>query len=139
MRCSQHKRRGYNLMEVSAAMLILALVLPMVAQLACWSLRQRSRTLSQHAALELANNVLESARACSWPQLSAEWAAAQKIPADITPLLPDGTLTAQVEPDKQQARRVTVTVTWSTGDPGPPRQLRLVTLLSPRMTTGGQP
>jgi hypothetical protein len=139
MPSARRARRGSSLMEVSAAMLILALVLPMVAQLGYWSIMQRARGQSRQAALDLAHNILESARAIPLDALTPEWASAQKIPADIAPLLPAGTLTVKITPEKEQVRRVAVTVAWQTEAIGPPQQMHLATLLAPRTTMGASP
>jgi type II secretory pathway pseudopilin PulG len=119
------------MMELCVAAAILALLLPMVAQLALWSLTQRMHAQSQQAALELAQNVLESARACPLEDLNASWASAQKIPDQIALLLPDGKLTVTIEPEKNGVRRVTVSITWQ-NEIHSPRQVQLVTLVSTR-------
>lgn len=129
-------------MELSVAVLILVMVFPVIAQLTYWSLRQRARLQSQQTALELANNILEAARAMPADALTPQWILEQTIPEDVMPLLPEGTLSVQIEDvsDKSPARRVTAIVTWQTDDVGPHREVRLVTLLNPRAhPAGAQP
>ena len=50
---------GYTMIELSMAVGVLAIVIPIVAQLAVWSLAQRLQTQSRQTARELANNTLE--------------------------------------------------------------------------------
>lgn len=134
-------RSGYTMIEVAVAVTILSLLIPVIAQLAYWSLMQRMRAQSEQAALELCQNILESARAAKFEDLTDRWAAAQTIPSDTKTLLPDAKLSVKIEPDVNQVRRVTVAVTWHTEPGGPAREVQLVTLLSPRslvVSSGGK-
>ena len=125
-------RPGYTLMEVCVAATVLTLMMPIVAQLAFWSLTQRIHAQSEQAALELAQNILDAARACPLEDLNAKWASSQKIPSQNAPLLPDGKVTVTIETEKYGVRRITVTVAWQNGVADAPREVKLVTLLSPR-------
>ncbi len=133
------RRSGYTMIELSMAVGVLAIVIPIVAQLAVWSLAQRLQTQSRQTAQELANNTLEAARACVWDDLTPAWAKARTIPDDLKPLLNEGTLTVTVEREKNQVRRVTAVVTWRRDFSGPPGEVKLATLLATRQRMGGEP
>jgi prepilin-type N-terminal cleavage/methylation domain-containing protein len=125
------KRQGFTILEVVAALGILATLMVLVAQVGYWSLRERQRTLEQHAALEIAENTLEAARAQAWIELDPTWAARQRIPGEWTDILLQGKLSVRVEAEKSlmRSKRVTVTVTWQT-EPVLPRKVELVGIFS---------
>jgi type II secretory pathway pseudopilin PulG len=132
-----------SLVEVTVALAIIAVLAVIVAQCIAWGLRERARTLTQQAALELAANMLEAARAQPWDLLDQAWADGQTIPADMEALFPDGKLSMTVEPGPRGSatRRVTVDVTWQFEPHLPAQIVQLTTLLSGRVTEkpGGQP
>jgi type II secretory pathway pseudopilin PulG len=131
-----------SLMEVTVALAIVAVLAIVIAQCMYLSARESQRTASHQAALELATNVLEAARAQPWGNLDQAWAAAQSIPSDMETLLPDAKLVVTVTPEKQPlTRRVTVEVRWQLEAHLPPQTAQLTTLLSARTTqkAGGRP
>jgi type II secretory pathway pseudopilin PulG len=134
-------RRAAILLELVAAIAILAVVMTLVAQTSIWSMRERARNAEHHAALELADNIMEAARARAWEDLTASWAKQQKMGTDWGQRLPDPKLTVCVEPEKTVvlAKRVTVDIRW--GAEPSPRSVQLVGLFSPRATlaSGGKP
>ena len=103
----------------------------------------RSRFASQQAAVELAANVLEAARAQPFAELNQSWADAQIVPAEMAELLPAGKVIAKVEPAKgaPHARRLTVEVHWQIAPEAPAQSVQLTGHLSGRETkkTGGAP
>jgi prepilin-type N-terminal cleavage/methylation domain-containing protein len=133
---------GFTIMELIAALAILAIVMVIVAQIGYFSMTERLRSSTRQVALEQASNILESARATPWDKLTAEWAAARKLPEEKGFFLPDGRLSVRVEPEKSpaNAKRVTVLVEWQVQE-GIPQQVRLVGLVSDRAmaVTGGKP
>jgi prepilin-type N-terminal cleavage/methylation domain-containing protein len=133
-------RAGFTLAEITVTVVILGIVAVIVAQVVVWSLQERGRLSSKEAALELADNVLEAARAQSFDKLDQAWADAQVIPVALADLLPEGKLTVKVEPVKQ-SRRITVEVRWQYEEYLPPHSVALTSILSDRVAskTGGQP
>lgn len=74
------RRAGFTIFEttVAAALLLMAIVL--LAQIGVRSVTANAESRSRQVAQELAANILESARATDWPELSPKWAAAQHLP-----------------------------------------------------------
>jgi hypothetical protein len=136
-------RAGFTILEVSVATGALVVGMLLVAQTAIWSLAERGRTAARREALEVATNVLETARALPWRDLTPEWAAAQRLPGDLAERLADGKLTVRVTPEatRPATKRVAVEVTWSHTDGAPGRPVRLVGLFSDRSAEapGGKP
>jgi prepilin-type N-terminal cleavage/methylation domain-containing protein len=136
-------RVGMTLVEVTVTLAILAVLVVIVAQCIAWSLRERGRAATHQAALELATNMLEAARAQPWEQLDQTWADGQTIPSEMKLLLPEGKAHITVEPGQPEpgTRRVTAEVTWQFEAHLPPRSVQLTTILSGRVgkKTGGQP
>jgi prepilin-type N-terminal cleavage/methylation domain-containing protein len=139
VRGTKNRRRafGFTLVEMAAALAILGTVLLLVAQLGAWSLRERLHTASRQAALELTANLMESARAQPWKDLSADWAKSQQLPDDLKSLLPNGRLVVavQVEKDQPTIKRVTVEVHWRWDEGVPDHVERLVGLVGQRAAT----
>jgi prepilin-type N-terminal cleavage/methylation domain-containing protein len=127
-RHSFRTRPGFTLVEATVALAIVAVLAAIVAQAMVWSLRERTRSMSHHAALELAANVLEDARAQPWDRLDKAWADRPTVPSEMAALLPEGKIIVTVEPAPAlpSTRRVTVEVRWESGS------VRLTTLLTGR-------
>jgi hypothetical protein len=121
-------------MESLAALALLTLALVTLAQAGVWLLGEKLRLSARQEALELAANVLESARVRPWDQLTAEWAAAQQVPESQRLSLAEGKLRVRVEPEAGQShtRRVTVEVDWVQNNGMPAPTVRLVGLFSAR-------
>jgi hypothetical protein len=136
-------RAGITVVETTIALAVLLVLGVLVAQCTVWTLRERARRLAHQTALEVAANVLETARATPLERLDRDWAAAQKIPAETAALLPEGTVAVTVAPERAfpRARRLTVEVRWRSDVQLPPRSVQLTTLLSPRTAAspGGEP
>jgi type II secretory pathway pseudopilin PulG len=136
-------RPGITVVECTVALAVLLMLGVLVAQGTVWTLRERARRLAHQAALEVAANVLEAARATPLEQVDRDWAAAQKIPAETASLLPEGAVAVTVAPERKlpRARRLTVEVRWCSDARLPPQSVQLTTLLSPRTATGpgGEP
>jgi prepilin-type N-terminal cleavage/methylation domain-containing protein len=125
-------RAGFTLLELTVAIVVLGTTMVIVAQTSFWSHRERGRNASRQMALELAANALESARARPFAGLTPEWAAAQKLPADVADFLSDGKLAVRVEDDPsfRPCRKVTAEVHWKV-DRHVPESVQLVTLIGP--------
>jgi hypothetical protein len=97
-----------------AALGILTLCVVLVAQLGTWSLAERQRSASRLEAVETAANILEAARAMPWNDLTADWAAGQRLPESLARRLPGASLRVRVDPvpSLPRARRVSLTIEW---------------------------
>ncbi len=120
--------------EMVVAIAIFAILAILVAQSLVWSMRERARRTAHHAALEIAQNVLEQARAMPYEHLNQEWADGQMIPSASAALLPDGKVKVLVETDKLAAgtKRINVEVTWQFEPEMPLQSVTLMTVLSRR-------
>ena len=132
------ERRGFTIIEVVAATGIVLVAMVLVAQIGYWSLRERTRSAARQVVIELAANVLESARAQPWEGLDAEWAAAQRIPEELEELLSEGRISVAVEPEPAPPRtkRVTVEIRWLLYEEIESRPVRLVGLFTARTAAG---
>jgi hypothetical protein len=111
----------------------------LVAQLATRSLAERARSDERVAAIEAAANLLEAARARPWADLTADWAAGQRLSDDLAGRLREARFTVGVEPDADRPRvkRVTVDLRWRHGDGAQARAVTLVGLFAERSAGGG--
>jgi type II secretory pathway pseudopilin PulG len=127
-------RAGMTLVEITVTLGIVVVLGVIIAQCVAWSMRERTRMSAHQAALEMADNILEAARAQPWKQLDQAWADAQTIPPTMASLLPDGKVVVKVEAGQPepQARRVTVRVDWQFETHLPPHSVELTTVLSGR-------
>jgi prepilin-type N-terminal cleavage/methylation domain-containing protein len=126
-------RGGFTILETSVALALLGLALVTTTQLAVWVLSERGRGRDQQAAAELAANVLESARACRWEDLTPAWAAAQRLPGVFQE---DGwQLAIRVAPEPsqpEQLKRVTVVVRPAARKGGTALPVEMMTFLAAR-------
>jgi prepilin-type N-terminal cleavage/methylation domain-containing protein len=139
----ERRRSGFTFLEIVVALAVIGVLLVVVFQSVIWSMRARQRLAAQQAAVELAANVLESARAQPWDKLDKSWADAQAIPTDMEALLPDGEIAIRIEQSRlsPDSRQVTVEVRWRFEANVPHQEVQLTTLLGPRQAKlpGGQP
>jgi type II secretory pathway pseudopilin PulG len=137
------KRAAFTLTELIGAVAIIAVLVVIVAQCMTLSIQERARMAAQQAALELAANVLENARAQPFEKLDKTWAEAHAIPSEVAALLPDGKIIVTVEPEKTApaTRRVTVEVQWQFEAHLANRSVQLTTIIAGRdaKKTGGKP
>jgi hypothetical protein len=127
-------RRGFTTAEAVVALGILGMLSLLLAQVACQIVNERRHNLARQTALEAAANVLETARACPWNDLTPAWAARQRLPESLARTLRDGRVAVHVEPEvgHKLVRRITVEVTWRQDNGKPAAPVQLVGLRSPR-------
>ncbi len=132
-----------TIIEVTVALAILGILTVIVAQCIVWSLHEQARVAAHQAALELAANTLETARAQAWPDLNEKWAGTLTVPSYMADLLPEGKLTCSVQAEQPSphCRRIIVEVSWNFTSNLPAENVSLSTVLSERSTakTGGEP
>ena len=133
-------RTGFTILETTAALGILVVLLTLVAQVGLWSLRERTQAAARYQALEFAANILEAARACPWEELTPQWATRQRLPDDLAGLLARGRLEVRVEPETScpYCKRVTVEVYGERVATGREPGVRLVGWFSARTAAGGR-
>jgi type II secretory pathway pseudopilin PulG len=130
---------AFTLVEVVASLAVLAVVFGVLAPFALWSLQERGRNAERQAALEMAANVLETARAVPWHDLTAEWADKQTLSEENLALLLEGRLSVRVvrDQDLPYLKSVSVEIQWRGSSGGPlPQTVKLETLFSARDTKG---
>jgi hypothetical protein len=127
-------RAAITLTETTVALAITGVIAVIVAQCSVVVLRERSRTAARQAALELAANVLEEARATPWDRLTGDWAAGRGVPEGMAELLPEGKVVVTVAPAEKAplARRVTAEVRWKSGPNADPASVELTAVFAPR-------
>ena len=125
---------GFTLTETVVALGVLGAVLMMLAQIGYLALCERQRNVARQDALEAAANVLETARASPWEDLTPAWAGRQRLPAPLAQRLRDGQLQVRVEPEpsRPQTKRLIVEIRWSPDDDKPAQRVKLVALRSAR-------
>jgi prepilin-type N-terminal cleavage/methylation domain-containing protein len=130
------RRRGFTILEMTVAIALLGLAVVATAQLGVWVLAERGRDRDQQAALELADNILEAARAAGWEALTPAWAVEQRLPGIWEER--GWQLAVQVAEHAKQPRtkQVTVTVRPAARRGGTARPVQLTGLFAPRSEAG---
>jgi type II secretory pathway pseudopilin PulG len=128
------RQMGFTILEITIALGLLIVVMGLVAQVGFESMRDRWRSAARRDALELAANTLEAARACSWEELTPEWAGKQQPPEVFGQRLSGLQLMVTVEPEGTGglSKLVTVIVKWNTPEGTPARPVELVGVFSAR-------
>jgi type II secretion system protein I len=133
-------RSSFTILETIVALGIFAIALILAAQLGTQALAERQRVEERLAAMEMADNILESARARPWADLTPEWAAAQRLPEDLADRLWEAKFTVRVEEERDRPRikRVTVDLHWRHSPGVDARAVSLTALFSDRFA-GDEP
>jgi len=126
-------------MEILISLGVLTSTMVLVAELATWSMAERTRVGERIAAIETTANILEAARGRPWADLTPEWAAAQQLPDELRTRLRGVTLSVRVEPepDRPRVKRVTVGITWRHADGAQARSVITKALFADRSAGGG--
>src|SRR5262245_44566336 len=107
---SKARRPGFSFADLLGTMVVLAILIPLVAQLYVWTLQERLRGEARQTAMECADNILEAARAVPWESLTPEWAGKQELPSELESYLPQGKLSVTIANEKATLRRVSAVV-----------------------------
>jgi hypothetical protein len=131
-------RTGFTVVETVVALGCLLMAATLLVQLATWSLTERARGDTRLAAMEWAANVLETARAKPWSELTPEWAATQRLPDHLAERMLQPTAVVAVIPEKDHPRlkRVSVTVRWFIAEGAKAPPVELTTLFAERPKAG---
>jgi type II secretory pathway pseudopilin PulG len=122
------RRRGYNIIELTVATVILVAVMGVSLKWFVATARQRRAADCRQAALREAANAMERLAARPWEELTPEGVSklATSLPPD--PSLPGGQVLAEVKGPggEPEGKFLTVTVRWRPRAEAPPEQVRLV-------------
>jgi type II secretory pathway pseudopilin PulG len=134
---------GFTLVESVSAMALLATTMILIAEVGLWSLHERTRSASRQEAIELAANILESARAAPFAALTPEWGARHKLPDYLAPRFRQGKLSVRIEAEsgRASAKRVTVQIESARSGVVPDPPVVLTAIISARSAPlpGGRP
>ena len=121
-------RPGFTVIETVIAIALLMVGAAIVAEVAAWSIIERSRMETRLAALEWTDNVLETARALAWKDLTPEWAKSQQLPPELSQLMnaPVAVVKIEIDPNRPLVKRIIAEVRWklSDGTAAPPIALQ---------------
>lgn len=111
---STARRRGSFVVEVSAAVVLLGLVMVMAVEFLAWRTGELQALERQRWAVAEARNVIERVAALPVKQRTPEALASLNLSARTAKALPEGQVSVKVEPDPELPRlaRIGVTVSW---------------------------
>ncbi|HEY2155927.1 MAG TPA: hypothetical protein VGH33_09880 [Isosphaeraceae bacterium] len=134
-------RRGYGLLELTIATLLLAVAMTIVVQTAGWLAAERRGAGRRQRALQEAANLMERLSSRSWDELTPELARAQVLSPATKAVLRDGTLDVAIIPETGDppARRITIRVHWGDPSAGLVAPVKLVAWVHRRDREGGKP
>lgn len=129
-------RRGYTILEVVVSLMLLMTAATVAGRVMHATLVERLRSDERLAALTLAENAIEAARATPFDRLTPEWAAALKPDEESAAQLPELDFQVRVEPlaGRVGVKRVDVRLRWR--QTGPDAPVRLTAYLADAAGTG---
>jgi prepilin-type N-terminal cleavage/methylation domain-containing protein len=107
-------RRGFTLVEMTAATAVLTIGLALTAQVVTWVAAERRVAARRQWALHEADNVLERVTVRSWDTLTSESVQDPALAERVRAELPDGRVSIDVAADSadSSAKRVRVEIRW---------------------------
>jgi hypothetical protein len=135
------RRRGYGLVELSVAGLLLAIAMGIVAQTATWLAVERRGAERRQRALQEAANLMERLSARPWLELTPELAREQSLSPATKAALRDGTLDVAIAPTEGDAssKTIAIRIGWGGTSGRGPAPVRLVAWVHRRGEGGGKP
>jgi hypothetical protein len=114
-----HKRRGYHLMEIAGAIVVLGVAATLTTRLIVESTRVERSNSRRMIAINEASNVVERLATIDWDRLDADLAAAMKLDPDAAARLPQASLITTIDRSKDDLliKKIHVEIAWmdSTG------------------------
>ena len=114
-----HKRRGYHLMEIAGAIVVLGVATTLTMRLIVESTRVERANSRRMIAINEASNVVERLATIDWDRLDADLAAATKLDPDAAARLPQASLKTTIDRSKEDLliKKIHVEIAWmdSTG------------------------
>ncbi len=122
------RRRGYGLLELTVATLLLAIAMTIVAQTAGWLSVERRGAERRQRALQAAANLMERLGSRPWDELTPELARSETLSAATKAVLRDGMLDVAIVPEAgdRPAKRITIRVQWGDRSAGLVAPVKLV-------------
>lgn len=122
------RRRGSSLLEISAAGILLAVMLTVSLQFFRATAAQRRGLQARRTAVEEVANVMERLSARPWEELTVENLGQMEPSPEAQQALPGSELEIEVLPTEggPEGERITVTLRWPAGPAQPDRSVRLV-------------
>ena len=120
-------RKGFTMIEVIAAIAVLAAAMVAVAQTVAVVARQRQRTERQTLAVQEAANLMERIYALPWNEVTQDQAVAARLSPAGRSRLPAAAVkvTVQASGDPPTEKRISVDIDWQEADGGRSRPVRL--------------
>lgn len=121
-------RRGFTILELSVATIILAALMSVCVKWMAATAGQARETRWRQTAVREADNLMERLAALAWDELSPERAASLSLSEEARRTLPGGASAVQVTPvpGPPEARQITVAVRWRPRLEMPEAEVRLV-------------
>jgi hypothetical protein len=122
------KRRGFLLLELGAAGVMLMVLFVVSMQMFRATAAQRRALQHRRAALQAADNVMERLCARPWDELTPEHVGKAPLDDEVRAAVPRGRLAIDVEQADENAgeKRIAVEVRWAVEPGEPDRSVRLV-------------
>ncbi|MFH1264389.1 MAG: hypothetical protein ABIK89_01590 [Planctomycetota bacterium] len=122
------RRRGSSLLEVTAAGILLAMMLTVSLQFFRATAAQRRGLQARRTAVEEVANVMERLSARPWEELTAENAGQVEPSPEVRQALSGSELKIDVlqTEGEPEGKRITVALRWPAGPEQPDRSVRLV-------------
>ena len=122
------KRHGFTIVEISAALAVLAVCALLFAQLATLIASERLRERTQQMAVDQLQNIMERFAAADFDSGAFDRGAAESL---IERALPEGTTVFDTKTLDTDTIIFTVTVSWSDGEKRSRREISMFRLLTP--------
>ncbi|MFH1921622.1 MAG: type II secretion system protein [Planctomycetota bacterium] len=122
------RRRGFSLLEVTAAGILLAMMLTVSLQFFRATAAQRRGLQARRTAIQEVANVMERLSARPWEELTAENVAEIEHSPEAQQAIPGSELKIDVlqTEGEPEGKRITVVLRWPAGASQPDRSVRLV-------------
>jgi Tfp pilus assembly protein PilV len=127
-------RRGFTLLEVTLAGLLLVVLMAITVQMLGWVVSERRAAERRQWAIQEAANVMERLVVQPWDELTSDVEEAIDLSPQASAVLPDAELqvTVAAEPDQPDAKRLSVAVRWRPRPDQAAVQVRLTSWVYPR-------
>jgi prepilin-type N-terminal cleavage/methylation domain-containing protein len=122
------RRRGFSMIEIAVASLLLAIAMTVTVQVLGWVAAERRAVERRQCALGEAANILERLAARPWKGLTAEAVKRVALSENARRTLPDAELTVGVNDSEREAdaRRIALAIRWRNRSGGWDAPVRLV-------------
>jgi prepilin-type N-terminal cleavage/methylation domain-containing protein len=112
--CPMLRRRGFSMVEIAVASLLLAIAMTVTVQVLGWVAAERRVVDRRQCAVGEAANILERLTARPWEKLTPEAVKSLSLSEDAKRALPDGELTVALHESNQDrdARRIALRIRW---------------------------